>query len=1308
MKPRYLVSLLAGICLVFGVGRSAWAATAVTLPDEFPNGATETPDKSIHTRLEITLTGAIAIGTSTDIEVTPPTGVSFRTDSRSPVAFVGRSSGATVVTTLGTTNTASQLDFEMTNGGAAGEKIIIEFDVITDQTLAAGATTFGIVFPNDTGENTTAAVTLRQNQRITFIDFSSPSGNDDTTSAEGTAFKITFASLPDLVHDDNTSSSTNPNGSNQTGTASNDIDDADDFNYKFWASTDSGLVKTSDGGQSASILTRKRTPTSASSYSPARDGGSYTEHASGLFQSPTTVKDSLVTENFTSRFADSNLEGLVDTRGFAEGIWFIYIYTDKTSEFFLGRSDSLVVEHAPGFLGAAWDRDNSGSDAFSSNSIVQTTVDDAGSTPDDAQNMTLDSGQLFDQDGNSASSEVDPAASDSKTNVDLIFNAVDYDDSGAKVAIFISTNSGLTESDLVTSGPDIDKLTGATQIVDTDTLSVGSPQSHNFQPENAVSVNEAKTDTATLVAGSYTVYFAGFDGTNKTVEKAFDINAATTKTTLTLTVRHSPQINVDPLQFDQGSAGNLNVNTGVTSATAVPQRFLSISWEQNGLDGIKSVEDSTAEISFYYSDDASFTTATTMLADIGTGDTHKIGTDTLTNEENKFNNHLDWDLWTFVSTDGGGGTITAPATAYTIYATVKSNTAAFGDVERLVRFHDPQSSPVAKTVTFTHDSFIKALLPAKDVTVGPDDPVVFTWEAVDVDNAGGSSSGTGLTATNSTSTSPDIMIILSDADEGATTTRATLNAAGHYVANSRDGDDVTPGTTTGVIRLHEGVDTSFVFVANRLARDMANNLTSIPAATYFPYILINGNAQEIGAAPFVNDADIAYRYPGKIILSSAGGAQPTNARFIFPTQIKTSSGEMLRIPIVAEDGGVTVAQMDIFVSVDTTYFEAVDKDPSTAGVQPYTLGANAALSSGNIIGNMIDTTGATLELDFTYRDASGVTFLDGVEILANLHLKAKDLSGTANTTVTLDNNPGTNRQTSLYLTAAAGGTRISTTIPGPSAARIDPRGSIAGTVPLQGRADWTMPAAEVAFFLRKSSIRGATAVGTAGQAGGFETLDDSVFEAANDSTSNLGGVNVSIPSSGAFTLSSVPAGDYTLVVFVDRYLAGQREVTVEAGEAVTGVQPTVNGLGQDQGQLLAGDAAGYDHDGLAATNTRPDNFIDSSDESAITAAFGAETGDSLYDAYPFADVNGSGEVDGVDLNFSTVNTTTINGTNDPVKPTFNLSPPPLRAATKTPSSSWPNCPRWQGPDRPSTWKFRLKARWRHGHTSSTWATTRPT
>ena len=231
---------------------------------------------------------------------------------------------------------------------------------------------------------------------------------------------------------------------------------------------------------------------------------------------------------------------------------------------------------------------------------------------------------------------------------------------------------------------------------------------------------------------------------------------------------------------------------------------------------------------------------------------------------------------------------------------------------------------------------------------------------------------------------------------------------------------------------------------------------------------------------------------------------------------------------------------------------------------------------------------------------------------------------------------------------------ISRDIPAAAIVRIDSRGSISGTVVLEGRTDWTMPSSDVRFFLRKGSMKaGATG---AGQAGGFDTLTDSVFVAANDADTATPGIQKALPSTGAFSLTKVPAGDYTLVVFVERYLAAQTEVTVKPGEALTGIQPTRNGLGTDMGKLLAGDAAGYDHDGIAATNTRPDNFIDSKDESAITAAFLANSGDSLYTAYPYADVNGSGRVDGVDLNFAVVNKTTINGTNDPVKPTFDLKP----------------------------------------------------
>lgn len=1287
MKSRLLVSCLVAFCLAFGFAGSAWAASATIKPDQFPNGATDTPSNNvIHTRLEVQFTvtglGAGTVGPEVTVtlpsELTIKTGITARSYTQGATAqvdkavFVARNSGGSVVAAVGTVTT-SAFEVDITTNPAVSDKLIFEWDMITPANFTqAEAATISVTFPNSGGAEPTVNVNVsrKQNKQLTFIAFSEPTLNNDTTSAEGTGYKITFpGALPDLVHDDNTKSTAsagNPNGSNTSGTGGNSIDDFDDMIYRFWASQDSTLVKVGSGATRVNILEMKRVPTSVTnatlSSSLDKDAATdYTATPSGLVQSPTAVDESLVTELFTTRFADANLEGLVDTRGLAAGNWFIYVSTDKTGDYFLGRSGRLTVRHAPGFLAAAWDGDQTGD--FSSNSIVENTVDAA--SVDDAYSITLDSGQLFSRTGVQSANEVtvSGAAADYKTNVDLAYVAVDYDNPNADIAIFISTNAGLTADNLTTSGSSITGLTGARMVSRSDTLTLGARR-HNFKPEDKISV--LGTDTSFVAAGSYTVYFCAFDGTNKTVEKAHDLNASLTKTALTLTVKHSPQMNVDPEAFDSGSANRLTVNTGATNSTGKPQRTLRISWEQNGLKGVKSVE-VTPTIDLFYSTSASYTTAAALKADVGiANDVHKItksGAITLSNKA-KFNNHFDWDLWTYTSAEG---TVPASGTDYTIYAIVKA-----GSTERLARFHNP-TGPVAKTVRFTHDSYITPILPAKDVTVGPDDPVVFTWDAADVDNAGGSAGATGLSAPNGTSTSPDILIILSATDFGATTTRSVLNIAGNYVANSRNGDDTAPAATTGIIRLKEGVDTSFVFVANKMTTDIAGNATAIPAGTYTPYILINGNALNVGAAPFVNNSDFAYRMPGKVVLTSTGGSNPTGARFVFPTQISASSGELVRIPIVADDGGVTVGQANIYVSVDTTYFEPVDKDPATAGTQPYTLGTNSALSSSKIVGNTAEKVGNKWRLDFIYRDANGFTFLDGFEKLADLHLKARKVSGTVNTTVTLENSPP-DRQTSLYLLPSFGGTRINTTLPGASSARIDPRGSISGTVPLQGRTSFAMPAADVTFFLRKGSMRGPTNTGTANQAGGFDTLTDPDFVAANDSTTTLAGIQKALPSTGAFTLSEVPAGDYTLVVFVDRYLAGQREVSVKPGEAVTGVQPTLDGRGIERGWLLAGDAAGYDHDGLASTNTRPDNFIDGSDASAITAAIfakplsqgGTASQDSLYRAYPFADVDGSGQVNGVDLNFATVNTTTINPTAtngiDPVKPTFNLKPATLNGS----------------------------------------------
>ncbi len=74
----------------------------------------------------------------------------------------------------------------------------------------------------------------------------------------------------------------------------------------------------------------------------------------------------------------------------------------------------------------------------------------------------------------------------------------------------------------------------------------------------------------------------------------------------------------------------------------------------------------------------------------------------------------------------------------------------------------------------------------------------------------------------------------------------------------------------------------------------------------------------------------------------------------------------------------------------------------------------------------------------------------------------KEVTSTTNVFINLDNSPSTGRQTALYRDiSSGGGALMGTTIPGGTQVRIDPRGSIAGTVPLQGRSNMTMPASEV-------------------------------------------------------------------------------------------------------------------------------------------------------------------------------------------------------------------------------------------------------
>ena len=135
--------------------------------------------------------------------------------------------------------------------------------------------------------------------------------------------------------------------------------------------------------------------------------------------------------------------------------------------------------------------------------------------------------------------------------------------------------------------------------------------------------------------------------------------------------------------------------------------------------------------------------------------------------------------------------------------------------------------------------------------------------------------------------------------------------------------------------------------------------------------------------------------------------------------------ELIKYRITPEvnTSGTQINVIDIFLSVDPSEFEAVDTDPGTAGIQPFSLGDNSNISSDNVNQAAYEMNGR-LYLDFTYSDVtSGLTFFDGSQVLAIANLRARSLDNLGdagegeegqeggssstgyivNTTITLDN-----------------------------------------------------------------------------------------------------------------------------------------------------------------------------------------------------------------------------------------------------------------------------------------------------------------
>jgi hypothetical protein len=951
---------------------------------------------------------------------------------------------------------------------------------------------------------------------------------------------------------------------------------------------------------------------------------------------------------------------------------------------FLGRSGPLLVKHPPEFVIAGWDYDDDGNDDFEATGVIQVASDINGmvsvlTNVKDNRNITVDTG-LFEPKGTTLST-LGSGGSIPKaiSTVSMLFLAEDADDpNNFQMNIILSTNSGLGVAELSGDGIASFDVASSFRVPGTDTLTTNH-RSFSFDPITRDPVTSLITSF--IPANTYNVYYVATDGTNRTVYQVSDDPFSTSPAYTTLTVAHSPNIaELDSYSLnDFGGDNDLDVVTGIDISqmysTAVftggdddgknlsagpAQRYVNIHWGGQGLDADIDVDDN-ATIDFYYSTRSDFNGAgkslghtpensdgSDLLAAVaqGNNDTHLIGR-TTEDPDGKFDDNFQWDLWTYVSPEN---TIPRSGVKYFIYALMNG-----GSTRRLVSFTEDgsttlyQETGVAVGVNFQHPPYARVIEPSQDVTVSVDEPLNVIWEAVDVDNGIllGAAPANGRSAPNSRLDSPNLRILLSSIDLGEVTTWATLTSTVTQVNGSPPElwlANSTSGALADEIELNEGVDTAFVIQGNRMASSILNNGVGTKnletnggfGTSYYIYLAIDsGNTGTVAAQGDFDSFSVAVRAPGRVTFTGvAPDAAPSIARFITPTRLTAVSEELIKFPIIPDDGSATtsVEIVNIFLTVDATLFDAVDQDPVTAGIQPFTLGPNTVLSAANVSqAAYIDVNTGDLRLDFTYDVAAGLTFFDGQQILALANLRAKSITGgaTAATTITLDNS-GTRVSKMIDLPSTLG-----TGIPAPTQVDIVRRANVTGTVPLQGRPS---SADTVTFVLR--------------EIGDFVPVSDSVFEAANDTDPNTAGVQVvSTGVNGDFTLSSVPTGRFVLTARVPRHLAGHDTLIIEGGLAqdVSGLQPTLDGAGVDRTELLAGDAAGF-NDSTGASI--PDNFIDGDDISAINGSLFLQLGETGFDT--FADINRDKIVNAADRAFATANTTNNTGVSGikPVYPTF--------------------------------------------------------
>ena len=868
------------------------------------------------------------------------------------------------------------------------------------------------------------------------------------------------------------------------------------------------------------------------------------------------------------------------------------------------------------------------------------------------------------------------------------FTVDDFDDNG-QMRLFFSTSSGLSAAAVSLTGTYPNQtitLAGATPIQLSDTLRTDEDIEFNFD----VTAQGSARDSI-IVQGNYFIYAVAAD------EDTFSLGVSSNA----LAVRHSPSFEfTSPL-------------TGITLPLDVSQQDrYTIEWQRGRSD---QDLDGNAIISLYYTGidpktvNYSGTDSSRLIATSGTNPGNAVLLAGNIREDDEGGN--DQFVWNFRNPPSAlpkqfrpppiNGTSTNPqvyqvgamvdtAWVYAVLHDSLGNTRVQAGGSVLFRTGDVQSYQTTPRV-------VMKTPPAGGQTMVNGDILRLEWDAFLIDD------GTGT---------DDAYLRLYAAPKGkySTITALESNARGRggnqdvYIINSLTGEVSGTNNTqeaydSRIQVLRESGDkfmlwdtktTSFqitgtptefdIFIAASTDREFGDPVYATTASG----VLIDSVASGFGSQA---QKSVLSKAPGALRVE---GADPIYSIELAPGTMTASTGDTLEMDVFVNSQNSSIDLMAFHLDVPRNYFEVIDLDAGTAGMQPFADSTGAFKTSSIVAQN--DTTQGTeqfIKLNFVESiingEVIGNTKGDSSQVAARLKLLVKRFAGGAPFDTLLSWSSESGRRTAfrrgtVELAAPAREAFITLT----------PNARIIATVPLEGRSDYsdtldihfrqigsTQDVTDqnyiranditpdttgsvttvtlnnvVGTFVAAETITGSTSAATAtvssasgsalivssvtGVFSGGETVTGGTSAAIGNYVSTSVGsvalgdsVQVLTNSFGTFTLTEIPPGIYEMTVKADGYISGRTDtLNVFNGLTLT-PDPT---FGSDVlGNLSPATALGA----LRGGDATGDNQVDIADANLIYSLWNQTPAGSSY--VRAADINADGVINSLDLGFVTSN-----------------------------------------------------------------------